>query len=215
MLTSCSNCYIIRPGITVEQSKHCSAVMPLWVILLLFIVSLIFTPFPHHSHALEIADSSGIIQDSETSFFDTTDSDYRIQLAAIQKVLQRYDSPMQFHAATFMKAAYVYNLHPYFVPSISGLESQFGKHIWPGSYNGWGWGGGKYMFPNWDDAIMEVARGIRVGYIGRDAITIERISHIYAPPSHSWAGKVTLFMRQFYAAEQDIRANQDLLQLEK
>lgn len=189
--------------------------MPLWVLSLATFVLLLFTPFATPTHALEISDSSGIIEDSDSTFFDTTDANYRIQSAAIQKVLQRYDSPMQYHTATFMKAAYVYNLNPYFVPSISGIESQFGKHIWPGSYNGWGWGGGKYMFPNWDEAIMEIARGLRVGYIGRDAITIASISRIYAPPSHSWAGKVTFFMKQFYAAEQEIRDSQDLLKLEK
>ena len=127
-----------------------------------------------------------------------------LQKQAITNVLVRYDSPMKANADAFMDVAYVYNLHPYFIPAIAGLESGFGRHIKPNSHIAFGWGGGRIVFENWDSAIMTVGKSMRTKYIDRDIVTISSIARVYAPPSTTWSSKVVFFMTQFEKEEEKL-----------
>ena len=89
------------------------------------------------------------------------------------------------------------------MPSIAGLESTFGKFIWPNSYNAFGWARGFMMFENWADGIDTVAKGLRNGYLDKGALTVEDIGPIYSE-SPTWAIRVNFFIKQFEKEEEKI-----------
>jgi len=67
---------------------------------------------------------------------------------AIKRVLEKYDSDMAEVTDSFINTAVTYDLDPYLLPSIAGLESFFGRFTMPGSYNPFGWGRGLVPFEN-------------------------------------------------------------------
>jgi hypothetical protein len=123
----------------------------------------------------------------------------------IKTVLARYHSPLVDHVDAFVDSCVKYEIDCYWVPAIAGVESTFGQAIMPGTYNGWGWGGGTIYFKDWSDGIDTVSKGLKTRYVDRGADTLEKISHIYAPPSTTWASHVTYFVNQFQAQEQNIK----------
>lgn len=112
----------------------------------------------------------------------------------LQKFLKSHNSPMTDNAQDFIEAAEQYNLDWKLVPSIAGVESTFGKFLIPNSYNAYGWGGGTIHFESWRDGIYTVSKGLSEKYAARGLITPYQIQPVYAPPSHTWGGKVTFFM---------------------
>ncbi|KXK08100.1 MAG: hypothetical protein UZ21_OP11001000698 [Microgenomates bacterium OLB22] len=155
-----------------------------------FLAFTLFLLFPAHTvFAQTVSDGSAELQIEYEDAIETQ----AYQLRAIQNILTRYDSPMLPEAKAFMQASIVYNLHPYFIPSISGLESQFGKRMIQGTYNPFGWGGGRIVFDSWTDGIMTVGAGLRYRYATNNSVTIQSIARIYAPPSYTWADKVKFF----------------------
>jgi hypothetical protein len=80
------------------------------------------------------------------------------------------------------------------IVAIAGLESTFGQHIPPGSFNAYGWGipsgaSSGIVFSDWNDGITKVSEGLRKNYIDKGAVTLEQIGHIYAA-SPTWAERV-------------------------
>ena len=120
----------------------------------------------------------------------------------IKRVLEKYNSVLVENADDFVDTANDYDLDFYLLPSIAGLESQFGRFIWPNSYNPFGWGVGKIMFEDWDHGIDVVGKGLRENYIDKGADSIEDIGYIYANKSETWAGRVTYFINEFKAEEE-------------
>jgi len=86
---------------------------------------------------------------------------------AIKSVLNRYNSPMVDSASSFTETCLKYNLDCYLLPSIAGLESTFGRFIWPNSYNAFGWARGFMMFNSWSEGIDTVGKGLRENYLNR------------------------------------------------
>jgi hypothetical protein len=80
------------------------------------------------------------------------------------------------------------------VPSISGVESTFGKHIPFNSYNAYGWANGNYSFTSWEDSISHVSETLKKSYIDKGAPSIAKIARRYAPPSTTWGNKVSYFI---------------------
>ncbi len=119
---------------------------------------------------------------------------------AIRTVLERRGSPLLLSIDDFIKACDKYALDCYLLPSITGLESSFGVHIAPGSYNPFGWGGGYITFDNWGEAIDTVGAGLRYNYIDKGGTSIEAIGATYAA-SPTWAARVRMFIAEFEAAE--------------
>lgn len=121
----------------------------------------------------------------------------------IESVLNKYNSPLTGESEAFVKACIKYQINCYFLPSIAGLESTFGKFIYPNSYNPFGWGRGYMMFASWSEGFDTVAKGLKNGYIKKGAETIEEIGPIYAE-SPTWAIRVNWFIKQFEKEEEKL-----------
>ena len=121
----------------------------------------------------------------------------------IESVLNKYNSPLTGESESFIKACIKYQINCYFLPSIAGLESTFGKFIYPNSYNPFGWGRGYIMFANWGQGIETVAKGLKNSYIKKGVETIEEIGPIYAE-SPTWAIRVNWFIKQFEKEEEKL-----------
>ena len=122
---------------------------------------------------------------------------------AIKLVLGRYGSPMLGAEDSFVDACKKYNLDCYLLPAIAGLESTFGRFIWPNSYNPFGWARGYMMFDNWSESIDTVASGLRNNYINRGALSVYEIGPIYSE-SPTWAVRVSFLMKEFEKEETKI-----------
>lgn len=140
-----------------------------------------------------IEDSSivGKVEDARVSNAKKVDKKALI----LAKYLQKYDSPLQYHAQDFVDAANANGLDWKLLPSIAGVESTFGKHI-PGGYNAWGWGvyGNQALgFRSWKEGIFIISKGLKENYVNRGLTNPYEMNRIYAA-SPSWGGKVVYFM---------------------
>lgn len=120
---------------------------------------------------------------------------------AIKKLMAKYQSPMADSVDAFISVCQKYELNCYLLPSIAILESTFGKFIWPGSYNPFGWGRGYIMFKSWNESIDAVGKGLRENYINKGASSIEQIGKIYSE-SPTWSPRIRLIMQQFEKEEE-------------
>ncbi len=152
-----------------------------------------------------------IFSTSDMSAFETTsessaklvnkvpvEKDYTFdtRTKAIQNIFKRYNSPLFDQAAFYVKYADEFGVDWRLLPSIAGLESTFGKFLMPGSYNAYGWGGGRIYFESWEDGIRTVNKALRENYIDRGATDVWSIGPIYAE-SKTWSVRVNYFMDVF------------------
>jgi hypothetical protein len=114
----------------------------------------------------------------------------------IQAFLAKHNSPMTDNAQDFVDAAEQYNLDYRLAPAIAGVESTFGKRVYPQSHNPFGWGGGYIMFDSWRDAIYTVSKGLSEKYVADGLDTPLKMQRRYAPPSSTWGAKVDFFMKK-------------------
>lgn len=119
---------------------------------------------------------------------------------AIKDYLSQKGAPLAEHIDTFMEACTKYELDCYLLPAITGVESSFGLYMAPGTNNPFGWGRGLLPFADFDEAIMTVAKGLKENYIDKGATSVEAIGAIYCE-GNTWSGKVSYFMRQIEAKE--------------
>jgi hypothetical protein len=120
-------------------------------------------------------------------------SDMRV--VALKNVLEKYDSPLAPYAKSYIDIADKYGIEWELLPAIAGLESTFGKHQLAGSYNSYGWGGGRLYFDSVDDGIDTVLSALKNKYMARGATTVETIAPIYSE-SATWAPRVRHFMAE-------------------
>lgn len=125
------------------------------------------------------------------------------KVLAIKSVLNRYNSPMVGSEQSFIEACEKYDLDCYLLPSIAGLESTFGRFIWPNSYNPFGWGRGYLMFKSWSESIDAVAKGLRDNYVNKGAENVYTIGRIYSE-SPTWATRVSWLMIEFEKEEEKL-----------
>jgi hypothetical protein len=164
---------------------------------------LLFTPGAVHAQANE-AGKSAKIATRESEILSAQNSAYMTKKTVIKRILTKYKSPYADNSDAFVDACFKYNIDCYLLVSISGVESYFGKFIYPNSYNPFGWGGGLIMFDDWDNGIDSVSRGLKKNYIDKGYDTISKINPIYCPPNATWAGKVEFFYKQFVTEEQKL-----------
>lgn len=132
---------------------------------------------------------------------------------AMTEVLKRYNAPLLTEVDSFIDACTTYNLDCYLLPSISGVESTFGRFLIPGTYNAFGWGRGLLGYTSFNQTIMTVGKGIRENYIDKGADTVDKIGRIYCE-GDTWSGKVKFFMNQFEEEEKkQLFFMQDTVQL--
>ena len=134
-----------------------------------------------------------------------------VKKLAIYRTLSRYNSPLVSEVDSFLVACMSYGINCYLLPSISGVESTFGRFYLPGTYNPFGWGGGYMYFDSWQDGFLKVAKGLRENYIDRGLFSVEMIGPVYAPPSSTWSGKVLMFMDKF--RQEEARINTAILEI--
>lgn len=123
-----------------------------------------------------------------------------IKRKAMTEVLKRYNAPLLSEVDSFIEACTTYNLDCYIIPSISGVESTFGRFLIPGTHNPFGWGRGTLAFQSYNEAIMTVGQGLREKYINHGADTVDKIGRIYCE-GDTWSKKVMFFMNKFEEEE--------------
>jgi hypothetical protein len=156
--------------------------------LVAFIV--LFAICTRDSCAQNTSESSASIKSaSEAASFD-----YRVE--NLKKFLQKYNSPLAEYAEIFVNYADMNGLDYRLVPAITGVESTFGKHIPLNSYNAYGWANGDFSFASWEDSISHVSEVLKEKYIDKGVDTIPEIARTYAPPSSTWGGKVSYFVKK-------------------
>ena|SRR3989339_566789 len=171
------------------------------LIIIILITLLLFLSAALPIEAEIIAGASAPL--TQTSFINEDDMEQLRQKnieSAIETVLKRYNSPMAGESESFVKTCIKYQIDCYLLPSIAGLESTFGKFIWPNSYNAFGWDRGYMMFSSWTEGIDTVGQGLRNGYLDNGALTVEDIGPIYSE-SPTWAVRVNYFIDQFKKEE--------------
>lgn len=114
----------------------------------------------------------------------------------LEKFLESYNSPLAEYADKFVESANKYGLDWKLVPAITGVESTFGKQIPTNSYNAYGWANGVFYFGSWEQSIDYVSKALKEKYINRGLDTPFKIGPVYAPPSKTWALKVTHFINE-------------------
>ncbi len=157
--------------------------------ILITLITLIFTGVGE-VYAQSVSASSAAIKSESKSL----DFDYRVE--NLKKFLEKYNSPLAEYAEVFVAYADENNLDYRLVPAITGVESTFGKRIPINSYNAYGWANGEYSFVSWEDSISHVTEVLKEKYVDRGADTISEIARIYAPPSSTWGGKVSFFVKK-------------------
>lgn len=169
------------------------------ILFLLFKVGSIFASERVADGSANMAVPQGVPPMNRVSYKDLAYENSK-KKRAVERVLERYNSPMKGSLNSFFSVCDANRLDCYLLPAIAGLESGFGNYIASGSYNPFGWGGGYIYFRGWDEAIWTVGDGLRTNYIGRGAQTIEQIGSMYAA-SPTWASRVRGYMAEFEAAE--------------
>lgn len=181
-------------------------------LIVVFLFILLFVP--NQVQASKEAGASASISPSvvEKSALDNH-TETNIKRKVIREILTRNNSPLVEETDAFIEVCTKYEIDCYLLPSITGLESSFGKFIHPGSYNPFGWGGGYLTFNSWKECFEAVARGLRENYMARGADTIEKIGPIYAA-SPTWAVRVNQFYTQFTSLEDEKRLYFSKVELE-
>lgn len=123
-----------------------------------------------------------------------------IKKLVIKKVLDRYSAPLADSSDSFITTCNTFDLDCYLLPSIAGLESTFGRFIYPGSYNPFGWARGYMIFGSWKEGIETVGKGLRENYLNKGALSVSEIGPIYSE-SPTWAIRVQYFMNEFNREE--------------
>lgn len=118
--------------------------------------------------------------------------DKRAQILA--DYFRQYNSPLENHAQDFVDAADQHGVDWKLVPSISGVESTFGKNAY--GYNAWGWGiyGNQALgFKTFKEGIFTVTEGLKQNYINRGLTDPYHMNRVYAT-SPSWGWRVSYFI---------------------
>lgn len=174
----------------------------------LLVALVIFAAFFTGSPAL--AQTSHVL---DTQNIELTTEDYAVKKQAIQNVLESFSSPLAAESEAFLSACIESDIDCYLLPSISGVESTYGKYVKEGTYNPFGWGNGKITFETWSDSFHAVGKGLRVGYLDKGAVTVADVGAIYAA-NPEWPAKISSTMEIFYQEEEQIRLYSDQFDVE-
>lgn len=155
---------------------------------ILIIISLVCVP-KANAGKFNVAETSAQIASTSAKLNDS-------RVVKLEKFLRLHKSPMAENADDFVYFADKFDLDWRLVASIAGVESTFGKRIPAGSFNAYGWAGGKHRFESWEKSIETVSKALREKYYNRGADTLTEINRIYCPPNPKWSSKVAFFMEK-------------------
>lgn len=177
-------------------------------ILLIFSAFLVLFSIPKNAQAadkLTMAGASGVLKNEAG-----LDSASQIQkINQLEAFLESYRSPLAPYARVLVEVAEKYQIDWKLVPAITGVESTFGRQIPYNSYNAYGWANGKYSFSSWEESIEKVTKTLKEKYYDRGLNNPYKIGPVYAPPSKTWAGKVSRFMNEI----ENFKGNQKIASL--
>ena len=156
---------------------------------LLILISIITLSHPNQAEAGREMHSPS----AQIAAYSTINNGNIYKYLRLKSFLSKYDSPLKEYSYDFISASDKYGLDWRLLPSITGVESTFGKRIPYNSYNAYGWNNGNYKFESWEHSIDHVSEFLKVRYVDRGYDTIDKIAPIYAPPSSDWAWKVKYF----------------------
>ncbi len=111
--------------------------------------------------------------------------------------LETQNSPMAPYADFLFKMSEKYGLDYRLMVAIAQCESNLCKKAPAGSYNCWGFENGETKFLSWEQAIEQVAKTLKEGYIDQGLVTPEEIMAKYAPPSIEKGGPWAKCVNQF------------------
>lgn len=121
-----------------------------------------------------------------------------IRVAALRLFFNKYKSPLAAEADYLVQSADLWGLDYALIPAIAMQESQGCKRIPENSYNCWGFGiyGDKVTrFASYKEAIMQIAKTIRLSYINKGKTNATLVEDIWAPPSRGqWSYSVNFFI---------------------
>jgi len=115
----------------------------------------------------------------------------------IDQYLESYNSPMAPYADFLFEMSEKYGLDYRLMIAIAQCESNLCKNAPPDSYNCWGFENGATQFLSWQQAIEQVAKTLKEGYIDQGLVTPEEIMAKYAPPSVEKGGPWARCVEQF------------------
>jgi hypothetical protein len=116
-------------------------------------------------------------------------------------------SPMRKELLGIVKAAKAEGISPFFILAIAGKESTFGHNLCD-AYDAWGWDPcSADVFTSFTDGSRQVARGLRVKYMGLwGGRTIAEVGRNYCGScGSSWADDVSSFMSSIFRAGSGMR----------
>jgi len=120
---------------------------------------------------------------------------------AIDAYLEGRGSPMAGHGMAFLRAGRKYGVDPRLLVGIATIESGAGVHE-KLQHNPFNWGVHRgQTYSSYEESIMDVARGLRRGYVDQGLDTPQKIVSKYAPSSDgnneaNWAKVVGSVMSQ-------------------
>lgn len=168
------------------------------------VVFIFFLPIISLAKAQTTSEQSAKFIDNKNSQFYNDNKHLFIKAKTIENILVKYQSPLVNHVNQFVYVCQKYQIDCYLLPSISGLESTFGRFIYPESFNPFGWGGGYIMFKDWNESIETVGRELRETYINKGADTVEKIGIIYSE-SPTWSQRVKFLINIFVNEEERLK----------
>lgn len=166
----------------------------------ILLISLLFS-LPVVVMADKVAGGSALLA---YNYRSSTISDMELKKMVLKRVFDRYHSPFASSVDGFVQTCQTYRIDCYLIPSIAGIESQFGRLMVAGTYNPFGWGGGYIPFDSWESAIHTVGYSLRHYYFDKGAQSLDDVGIIYAQTT-TWAPKVRYFMNIFKAEEAKIQ----------
>ena len=117
----------------------------------------------------------------------------------LSQYLEEHSSPMAPNGDFLFEIAEKYGLDYRLMTAIAQCESNLCKKCPPNSFNCWGFENGATKFLSWEQAIEQVAKTLKEGYIDQGLITPEQIMPKYAPPSVTKGGAWAKCVNQFLA----------------
>ena len=147
--------------------------------------------------------NSVIVAQNPAAVIEPKQMDKRAKILA--DYFAKYNSPFEYHAQDFIDAADNFGVDWKLVPSISGVESTFGKQTY--GYNAWGWGiygDNRLNFNSWRNGIFTVTGGLKEGYIDQGLTDPYSMNRKYAA-SPAWGWKVDFFMKDLEGFADDYK----------
>ncbi len=130
-----------------------------------------------------------------------------IEAGALDAFLAQRGSPLAGLGTALLEAGWRYNVDPRLLVAIAGADTSFGRALCT-DYNAWNWFWWEWCnspFESWEQALDEVARGLRLYYLDAGLTDVDMIANRYGPLddprdtlglNRHWPTNVTRYIEQ-------------------